>query len=201
LCLNTYPANQENFPVKRKPDKNGNIYLSWCRSCHSLRANYGREEYFKNRYKNDPEKWQHYHQENREKILEQQRKNHEKNKLERNARHANWIKQNAAHVNAYNSQKRANKFSAEVSEADINKIAEYYKMARSLSLQYHIQFDVDHIQPLTRGGKHHPDNLQIITHDDNNRKYNRLDLHIKGIRIDEPSSFAYLEKKGFRKSE
>lgn len=37
---------------------------------------------------------------------------------------------------------------------------------RNLTFTTGIQYDVDHIVPLFEGGLHHPENLQIITHDE-----------------------------------
>lgn len=33
-----------------------------------------------------------------------------------------------------------------------------------------VQYEVDHIKPLSKGGAHHPDNLQIITAEENRKK-------------------------------
>jgi 5-methylcytosine-specific restriction endonuclease McrA len=35
-------------------------------------------------------------------------------------------------------------------------------------------YEVDHITPISRGGKHHPDNLQILTMRENRKKYNKI---------------------------
>ena len=34
--------------------------------------------------------------------------------------------------------------------------------------------EVDHIMPLSKGGRHHPKNLQILSIDENNQKWNRF---------------------------
>ena len=44
-----------------------------------------------------------------------------------------------------------------------------YKKSQELGLDWH----VDHIRPLSKGGLHHPDNLQIVQ-----KKYN-LEKHAK----------------------
>jgi len=44
-------------------------------------------------------------------------------------------------------------------------------------------YEVDHIIPLSKGGRHAPDNLQYLTHDDNIRKGNRdIDYSAGAIR-------------------
>ena len=49
-------------------------------------------------------------------------------------------------------------------------IVEMYKRAREISANTGIPHDVDHIIPLSKGGLHHPSNLQILTRDENKRK-------------------------------
>lgn len=36
-------------------------------------------------------------------------------------------------------------------------------------------YEVDHIVPISKGGKHHPNNLQYLTITENRRKWNKLD--------------------------
>jgi hypothetical protein len=43
------------------------------------------------------------------------------------------------------------------------EISRIYAEARRITLETGIQYHVDHIKPLSKGGEHHPDNLQIIT--------------------------------------
>lgn len=49
-------------------------------------------------------------------------------------------------------------------------IVEVYKRAREMSVNTGIPHEVDHIIPLSRGGLHHPSNLQILTRDENKFK-------------------------------
>lgn len=39
-------------------------------------------------------------------------------------------------------------------------------------------YEVDHIIPISKGGKHHPDNLQHLTISENRRKHNKICLEI-----------------------
>ena len=50
------------------------------------------------------------------------------------------------------------------------QIAKIYKEASNLSDRTGIRHHVDHIIPLSAGGIHHPDNLQILTESDNLKK-------------------------------
>jgi 5-methylcytosine-specific restriction endonuclease McrA len=54
----------------------------------------------------------------------------------------------------------------EISEKELRKIQEIYQEAQRLTFTNGIQYDVDHIIPLFEGGPHHPDNLQILTHEE-----------------------------------
>ena len=62
----------------------------------------------------------------------------------------------------------------DLTEAEIEKIKLYYQKGKELGPDWHI----DHINPLSKGGKHHPDNLQIIPKAENLKKYNKLDYEV-----------------------
>ncbi len=49
-------------------------------------------------------------------------------------------------------------------------IIDLYSVAKSLTETTGIPHEVDHIKPISKGGLHHPDNLQILTRDDNRKK-------------------------------
>ena len=66
-----------------------------------------------------------------------------------------------------------------LSGLDIMKINLLYKISDYLGSYYH----VDHIQPLSKGGMHHPYNLQIITAKENIIKKDRVDYNVQGIKI------------------
>lgn len=54
----------------------------------------------------------------------------------------------------------------EITEQQLRQIQEIYQEAQYLTFTIGVQYDVDHIIPLFEGGLHHPDNLQIITHEE-----------------------------------
>jgi len=54
----------------------------------------------------------------------------------------------------------------DITEQQLRQIQEIYQEAQHLTVTTGIRYDVDHIIPLFEGGLHHPDNLQIITHDE-----------------------------------
>ena len=54
------------------------------------------------------------------------------------------------------------------------KIAQFYRVASLLGKRYGQPFEVDHVIPVSRGGAHHPDNLQILTQTANRKKGAKL---------------------------
>jgi len=57
---------------------------------------------------------------------------------------------------------------------DYDAIKEIYFTARKMSMETGIKYEVDHIIPISKGGKHHQDNLQIITMTENRRKGSKI---------------------------
>ena len=72
------------------------------------------------------------------------------------------------HSASRRAQKRVGKESLTLT--DKLKIDIYYM----LSGYFGKSWEVDHVIPLSKGGKHHPDNLQIIPMEENRRKYNKI---------------------------
>lgn len=62
-------------------------------------------------------------------------------------------------------------------DADMQIIKSIYKKAQTLTLQTGIAHEVDHVIPLSRGGFHHQNNLQILTIYENRSKGNKLLPH------------------------
>lgn len=83
-------------------------------------------------------------------------------------------------TNASDARRRQQKELANGSSND--KTIQYItRVAEVLSLLHDTTYHVDHIIPLSKGGTHHEGNLQILTEQDNKRKYNKLDTDIKGL--------------------
>jgi hypothetical protein len=57
---------------------------------------------------------------------------------------------------------------------EYEKILLFYKECARITEETGILHHVDHIHPISKGGKHHPDNLQILTAIENIRKGNKL---------------------------
>jgi hypothetical protein len=58
--------------------------------------------------------------------------------------------------------------------ADKEAIREIYATARRMTRETGIQYHVDHIIPICKGGKHHQDNLQILTRTENFKKGSKI---------------------------
>ena len=87
---------------------------------------------------------------------------------ERNRR---WYKKNPGYALANCRKYQARKKAAVAPDANFEKINKVYKKCaeRNKNAGF-IKYHVDHIQPLSKGGLHHEDNLQILLAVDNLQK-------------------------------
>lgn len=71
---------------------------------------------------------------------------------------------------------RSKKYSKQpiLSKEENEKIKKIYEECRKITKDTGILHHVDHIIPISKGGKHHSKNLQILTASDNIRKSNHL---------------------------
>lgn len=116
---------------------------------------------------------------NKDKYLLRMKKWAAKNKDKIRVVKQRWRKNNLAAVNSFGAQRRALMLAAQVENADKEKIKQFYILAETLTIQTGIKYTVDHIQPLTKGGKHHHDNLQVITMSDNSKKGARYPYEVE----------------------
>ena len=137
-----------------------------------------------------------YRAENREKLIKQKKeynkthkefytkyhkeygkgyyiKNIDKIKLQ----HKEWKQNNKDKVNLDYAKRRALKLKATpvLTKQELQDIELIYKLAQQLSNIGGTNYHVDHIVPLSKGGLHHPDNLQVLTQRDNLCKSAKLD--------------------------
>lgn len=130
-----------------------------------------------------------YYEKNRGKILSSVQKNYvksrqkkieyaklyyEKNKEVNRERVAiygkKWSAENAGLKNSYTASRRS-KIKQSIDEtASMAEIKKFYILAENLTASSGEKHVVDHIKPIRLGGKHHQDNLQVITATDNARK-------------------------------
>lgn len=77
-------------------------------------------------------------------------------------------------LNSISARRRCRIRDAFDETADQQKINEIYCKAKQLTEGTGISYEVDHIIPISKGGKHHEDNLQIITMSENRKKHNKI---------------------------
>lgn len=90
----------------------------------------------------------------------------------------NWFKSNPHKRTEYEATRRSRITNCTVNltaqeKTDIENI--YAKCQRMNKKAGKIAFHVDHIKPLSKGGLHHPSNLQILTAQENVRKHDHWD--------------------------
>jgi len=176
-CGKELPATKEFFPVKRT---HSDGLHSWCRECgrkyarqyarenREAKLEYGRQWRKENREAIIKYALQ-YARENREAKLEYMRQYRKENpKYTRQYR-----QKNADKLNANTAKRRARKRNQtpDLTQDEKLRISEIYKKAHELGKDW----QVDHIVPLSRGGLHHPDNLQIVLKSYNLQKHDRLE--------------------------
>lgn len=126
----------------------------------------------KARYYSDPEKYRAY---SRAYYAKNRDKCRETNEL---WRRANWEKV-LADTKIHCATRRARKKNSIPDDFDESEVRKFYAMAESLTKLTGIQFVVDHIRPISRGGLHHQGNLQVITFLDNARKGVKYPFHVE----------------------
>lgn len=85
---------------------------------------------------------------------------------------ARWRKANPHKRAAYGALRHARKkgLAVPLTLEEKARVAKFYAAARALTLLAGEPYHVDHIKPLSKGGLHHPDNLQVLRGVDNLRK-------------------------------
>ena len=83
-----------------------------------------------------------------------------------------YKKENPHLFAAMDATRRARKRGAYMKLTDLEKAAvkEMYRLRDQVSEWTGLTYEVDHITPLARGGKHHPNNLQLLTQAENRSK-------------------------------
>lgn len=131
-----------------------------CKSCAS-KAN-------KQWFKDNKIKREDYKERNASYIYERDKIYREKNskKIEQ------YRKDNKAKLNSLKAKRRTQKKSntPEISQLEKQLIEALYFVAQVISKSTGEQYHVDHIQPISKGGPHTFDNLQVIPAVDNLRK-------------------------------
>jgi 5-methylcytosine-specific restriction endonuclease McrA len=134
-----------------------------------------RKAYYKAYNDANKEKRAAYYQANKERILEEDRLQRLENLEEARAKDRAYGQANKHIVNAKASIRRSRKRKANeiLDSEDRWVLREIYALAKQRALDTGFAWEVDHIQPLSKGGKHSLDNLQVVPAIWNRRKHNR----------------------------
>ena len=76
--------------------------------------------------------------------------------------------------NGYQQKRRALLKNQLPDNANLNLIQEFYIVAELKTKETGIPHEVDHIIPISKGGLHHQNNLQVITRTENRSKGNKI---------------------------
>ena len=87
-----------------------------------------------------------------------------------------WLRQPKEKVNCRAAKRRAliKNQTQNLSEDEIKLIFTIYENCIKINQETGIPHEVDHIIPISKGGIHHPNNLQILTMKENRKKGNKL---------------------------
>jgi len=135
-------------------------YHSWCKQCKHLSG-------------------KSWHERNKQKHSEINRKWYEENKEQHLANSKAWYEANKHRKLETTTAREKRCILATPTWADRELIKELYALAQKLTEQTGIPHEVDHVIPLqgeTVSGLHVPDNLQVITQEENRRKSNKYDV-------------------------
>ena len=117
-----------------------------------------------------------------------------------NYRHG--LKGTKAYNNQINAKHRALKKSQMAANYDTEKVACIYRACRIISQSGNEEYQVDHWHPLTKGGEHGQDNMQILLKTLNGEKHNKWPLteeeriRYKGITLKDLERFTGVQKIG-----
>lgn len=163
---------------------------------------YKKEYYIKNKEKIITKNKSNYFK-NHEKNLDTKRKAYYRNKEENLEKSRQWRvtnrefylesqklyrKRNKHRINKYSQDRKSRKLQAIpgwLTEEQNLEILNIYKTARKMSEETGVQHHVDHIIPLVNKfvcGLHIPENLQIITAEENLQKSNSFDIECDIVR-------------------
>ncbi|KKN59909.1 hypothetical protein LCGC14_0537340 [marine sediment metagenome] len=164
----------------------GGRACSVCKKCCRVKSYIRRElnpEYFKQYYKDNTDHLKQYSKQHRKDNPEYYKQYYKNNPEYFKQHFKRYWKDNAEYKRQYdkqyglnnrdkvyakNAKRRAMKLrqSPQLNQEEKHRIETLYRRAQKLSGDWH----VDHIRPISKGGLHHPDNMQLIPANENLRK-------------------------------
>jgi len=136
-----------------------------------------REHYAANREDLNRKQRERY-AENREEKKRKSREYNAANREERNRYNSKYAKANPAKNAAAQSRERAKRKAAIHPDLDRKIENTIFELRDRLTAKLGIPFHVDHIIPISRGGRHHHANLKVIPAKLNQQKSARLDYEL-----------------------
>ena len=171
---------------KQYYQENREYYKQYCKQWHQENREQ-RLEYAKQ-----------YYQENREQILEYDKQYRQENREYYKQYCKQWHQENREKVAAKSAKRRALKRES-VPEAladcpeEKDRVNKIYKLRDLLTRATGVEYHVDHIWPLSKGGPHWSGNLQIITAEENLSKH--ASFCEDTVRVIEESLHEYLSAR------
>lgn len=131
-----------------------------------------RKRYYEANKEKEAECQRGYRKENKEKIAEREKRYREENREKRAETNKKWCRENPEKVRANHARRRAKLREALDPNANKSIIDSRYEAATYLSDVTGVDWHVDHTVPISKGGKHHEDNLQVVPQSWNSGKKN-----------------------------
>jgi len=140
-----------------------------------------------------------YYDKNKEKMVERGKQYYQSNKEKVNQLHKKWVENHKQEVAEYQKKYReGNKDklhltarirtvkrrvkkkgqTPDLTKEDSYKVTLLYKIREKVTKQTGVLMHVDHIIPIAKGGLHHPLNLQVITAEENHKKFDKMPENI-----------------------
>ena len=116
-----------------------------------------------------------YNKANKEKKAAANKKWKDNNKERKAELNKNWQQNNKARMNAHTNRYRQQKEDNNYILTELHKLVEHelYDIAQKRTKQTGFPWEVDHIQPISKGGRHSIENLQVVPRTWNRQKCNR----------------------------
>ena len=151
-----------------------------CERCCSYTRNRRKAWYSKNA-EQAKEKSKQYNKNNREKVYERKKKYSKNNRNKINLQKQQWLQNpsNTIKENINSAKHRAIRIGGLGCVPSLNpdeqvRLYKIYETRYYLSESTGVMHHVDHIVPISKKGLHHPDNLQVLTATENQKKNDKI---------------------------